>query len=244
MSNMPETTKIAKAELDELTNCLSRIVGNVVAIGATFAEREAETLAVANEAVREVLQAELQQVADGLGDRVRIDDVLHARHEEGIVGYHSLCGPLPVKRWTYREVGVRNGPTVVPLALAAGLIERMTPALAQSVAVGFAKDDLRSHEDDLRLAHGKHAVWKGRDSAAYMTAGERVPLIPSGPTGGRQSWAGPHQPILVDLAIEGRATDLQEPAGPTLVPVGRAQGPLDGLLLDLMKRQDLRLYRN
>jgi hypothetical protein len=29
----------------------------------------------------------------------------------------------------------------------------MTPALAKSVAVGFAKNDLRSHEEDLQLAH-------------------------------------------------------------------------------------------
>lgn len=153
MSTMPDATQIAKTELEELTNCLRRIAGKSVATGATFAEQEVAALAVANEAVRRVLQIELQQLADGFGERVRVDGVLYARHEEGTVSYHSLCGDLPVKRWTYREVGVRNGPTVVPLALSAGLVERLTPALAQSVAAGFAKDDLRSHEENLRLAH-------------------------------------------------------------------------------------------
>jgi hypothetical protein len=150
---MPEATTIAKKELNELAYCLGKAVDKMVASEASFGEHEAATLAVANEAVRRVLQQKLQGLADGLGERVQVDGVLYARHQEGTVAYHSLCGDLPVHRWTYREVGVRNGPTMVPLALSAGLVERMTPALAQSVAAGYAKDDLRSHEEDLRLAH-------------------------------------------------------------------------------------------
>jgi hypothetical protein len=153
MSTMPDATAVAKTEMEELTKCLRRTVGKVVPADAAFADREAGALAVANEVVRRMLQTELQEISDGFGEQVRVDGVLCAEHEEGTVTYHSLCGPLPVKRSTFREVGVRNGPTVVPLALAAGLVERMTPALAKSVAVGFAKDDLRSHEEDLHLSH-------------------------------------------------------------------------------------------
>ena len=153
MSTLPDALEIAKVEMDELTNCLYRTVGKVIAGNVSFADREAAALAVGNEAVRRFLQGELQSISDGFGEVVRIDGVSYRQHEEGTVGYHSLCGRLPVSRRTYREVGVRNGPTVVPLALAAGLVERMTPALAKSVAVGFAKEDLRSHEEDLILAH-------------------------------------------------------------------------------------------
>ena len=153
MPTVPDAADLAKMELTELTACLQKVVGRTVPAEAPFADREAVALAVANEATRRALQAELQRVADGFGDQVRVDDVPYAKHQEGAVDYHSLCGCLPVTRWTYRQVGVRNGPTVVPLALATGIIERMTPALAQSVAVGFAKEDLRSHEEDLRLAH-------------------------------------------------------------------------------------------
>ena len=153
MSTMPDVMVVAKAEMAELANCLRRVVGKVTAAQASFAEREVAGLSISNAVVREVLTADLQSLSDGLAERILVDGVRHAQHEEGTVHYHSLCGPLPIRRWTYREVGVRNGPTVVPLALAAGLVERMTPALAHSVAVGFAKDDLRSHEEDLRLAH-------------------------------------------------------------------------------------------
>jgi hypothetical protein len=152
MSTMPDAIEIAKTELDELANCLRKAVGKVVASDATFADREVAALAVTNEVVRKMLEAELQQLSDGFGEQVRVDDVPYAEHLDGKVGYHSLCGRLWVRRSTYREVGVRNGPTIVPLALAAGLVERMTPALAQSVAVGYAKDDMRSHEENLRLA--------------------------------------------------------------------------------------------
>ena len=56
-----------------------------------------------------------------------VDGVIYQRHEPGIVRYFTLCGAVDIERWTYREMGVRNGPTLVPLDLDAGLVERTTP---------------------------------------------------------------------------------------------------------------------
>ena len=67
--------------------------------------------------------------------------------------YHSLVGPLEVTRATYRQAGVRNGPTVVPLELIAGLAESTTPALAFSIALGYSRSDMREHLDNLEAAH-------------------------------------------------------------------------------------------
>jgi len=50
-------------------------------------------------------------------------------------------------------VGVRNGPTLVPLELEAGLIEGATPQFARCLAQGYAKGPIRSLEQDLRAAH-------------------------------------------------------------------------------------------
>jgi hypothetical protein len=86
-------------------------------------------------------------------EQLVIDGFLYARHQPGRVAYHSLCGPLRVKRWTYRPCGVRNGATQVPLELAAGLIEGATPQLALCLAQGYAKAPIRSVEQDLRAAH-------------------------------------------------------------------------------------------
>ena len=120
---------------------------------APFADREVAVLAAANAVCRLLLEAALQATADAQADRVRVDGVVYARHQEGTVGYHSLCGPLAVRRATYREVGERNGPTVVPLELAAGLIDGATPALAYRVALGYAQGPSRHAEEQMHADH-------------------------------------------------------------------------------------------
>lgn len=118
-----------------------------------FGEREALLLAIMNEATREVLEAELQDIAESFPDEILVDGVGYRRHELGRRAYHSLCGPLCVARHTFRQMGIRNGPTVVPLELVAGLVEGATPALAFNVAHGYAQHDMRAHEEGLRAAH-------------------------------------------------------------------------------------------
>ena len=152
MVSVPQSEIENNVEVQHLVKQFRRTVESLVGDQATFAEREVVALAVANEATRQVLQHDLQTIADELGDEVRVDGVLYREHERGEVDYHSLCGDLRVPRSTYRRVGERNGPTVVPLELSAGLIERATPALAHNVAQGYAKHDMRSHGEDLRAA--------------------------------------------------------------------------------------------
>jgi hypothetical protein len=60
---------------------------------------------------------------------------------------------LVIARDTYREVGVRNRPTIVPLDLVAGLAERATPGMAKNIAHGYARHDIRTHCEVLREAH-------------------------------------------------------------------------------------------
>ncbi|NCQ61971.1 MAG: hypothetical protein GW913_15040 [Myxococcales bacterium] len=119
-----------------------------------FASREEAALALANEVVRADLTAALErQVAEhGTGD-VLIDGELYRFHVQGSKTYASLVGPLPVERPTFRKVGARNGPTVVALDRAAGLMHDTTPALAARIARGKAKDPSRDLYDDLVASH-------------------------------------------------------------------------------------------
>jgi hypothetical protein len=110
-------------------------------------------LAVTNEAVRLVLQDDLQTIADSFGDEVEVRGFVYKRHESGTGQYHSLCGSLHVVRDTFRQIGVHNGPTIVPLELAAGIVERATPELGRNVAHGYGEHDMRTHEQQLHLAH-------------------------------------------------------------------------------------------
>jgi hypothetical protein len=118
-----------------------------------FGEREQQALAVSGEAVRQLLQGELQSLSDSFGEDVLVNGVRYRRHEAGADTYHSLCGPLEVSRPTHRMAGVRNGPVVVAVELAAGLVEGATPALAYSVAHGYAQHDMRAHKDNLEASH-------------------------------------------------------------------------------------------
>lgn len=135
--------------LSELTTALRRAVRARMRASGQFARVEAEALALSNEAIRRVLQDELQQLADAEPPEMQIGGKLFRRHQPGTVQVHLLCGPISVTRWTYREEGVRNGPIRAVMETAAGLIERATPALAQVIARGYADRTSRALHDDL-----------------------------------------------------------------------------------------------
>ena len=82
-----------------------------------------------------------------------INGVKYKRHELGEIEYHSLCGSMQIARYTYRQVGVHNGPTLVPMELIAGLMERATPALAFRAALGDAQCPSRQWEEQLYADH-------------------------------------------------------------------------------------------
>ena len=146
------TDVLANHEVKKAVTQMQSVLRHVV-VKATFAEREAAALAIGNEVVRGFLQQDLQELSDGLGGDVVVDGVPYKEHEPGAVTYHSLCGPLEVQRPSSRMVGVHNGRIVIPLELAAGIIEGATPAMAYNVTHGYAQHDMRIHGETLELAH-------------------------------------------------------------------------------------------
>ena len=152
MTMMDASELIAKPEVKCAIDNAKKLLRDALPEGS-FAERETALLAITNEVCREVLVAELLTIAASFPDEIIVDGVAYRRHAEGIGTYHSLCGDLPILRDTFRQMGVRNGPTIVPLELVAGLIERATPALGYDVAHGYAQHDMRAHEANLRTAH-------------------------------------------------------------------------------------------
>ena len=153
MNTMPGTVKLSKQELLPMVTALRTVVDAKLAATATFAEREAAWLAVSNQVTCLAIQGVLQELADSCGESMLIEGVPHHEHLKGTVDYHSLCGTFPIHRATYRRDGERSGPTVVPLDLWAGIVERATPALAYDVMQGIAKEDMRSHRETLVAAH-------------------------------------------------------------------------------------------
>lgn len=139
--------------VEEVQLALGRAVAVHGSAGASFGDQEAVLLAAANDACRLALEAALQHTADAQPERVQIAGIVYERHQDGAAAYHSLCGTLHVRRATYRQAGERNGPTVVPLELATGLIEGATPALAYRVALGYAQGPGRRAEEQMHADH-------------------------------------------------------------------------------------------
>lgn len=142
ISSSSEFLDVVATSLDEL------VVGS-----ASFAVAETLLLSLANEAVRRALTRRLQRMADQCGDDFVLQGGRFRKHLPGDVEYHSLCGTIEITRYSYRKVGVHNGPTIVPLDIQAGLIENATPALAFSAAHGYARMTTRDYEDEMRAAH-------------------------------------------------------------------------------------------
>lgn len=145
-------TRLLKARASDLNAMVERLEAMLGEVEG-FDDFESTGLVVANELVRLVLERRLQQTADRFGDEVRVGGKHYRRHQPASATYHSLCGQLRVARATYRLCGVHNGPTIVPLELSEGLVEECSPALAFSVAQGYARMPSRDLEEEFQAAH-------------------------------------------------------------------------------------------
>jgi hypothetical protein len=182
----PKTGKTTSDVVDDIVERVEDLVNEELGDDASFEEYERAVLRITNEIARRRLQRKLQGLADGYAPQLRIDHnndwhgwregTAHEfrAHLPGVVRYHSLVGPLEVRRFTYRECH-RNGVTYVPLELDAGLMERMTPGLAKAVAFGISQMPVREVEAMLlasnRCPPSRSTLDRsGRDLGAYALA--------------------------------------------------------------------------
>jgi hypothetical protein len=81
------------------------------------------------------MKRRLLRVLDLDAPEVLINDKLHKRVGRYEASYKTRQGPVEVERSLYREVGVRNGPTVDVVSLRAGAVEDgWLPETAQAMA--------------------------------------------------------------------------------------------------------------
>ena len=113
-------------------------------------------------------------------------------------------------RPSYRQVGVRNGPIVIALELAAGLVEGATPALAYSVAHGYAQHDMRAHKEHLEAAHRQppsrttlERIAAGLGHAAVDGAGRIEPRV-------RRTERVPDETVAVSIGLDRTSVAMME----------------------------------
>lgn len=144
---MPREPKIscpdpANKVVQQLAELIRREVERRCGPDSTFEERRD----AARGAVGEALWLEEERDLLGLVVDAPVIEVGGKRYERleqpSSATYHGWWGRHFVEEALYREMGVRNGPTIKPIELRAGIIEHMTPDLAR--VVGELSADLAS----------------------------------------------------------------------------------------------------
>ena len=201
----------------ELARALRRVVDAKVGTDANFEQREAAALEVTNEATRQFLRDDLLAITASHGEQVEVDGVIYKRHEPGTVWYYTLCGALDLERWTYREVGVHNGPTIVPMDLAAGLVEQATPALGLRIALGYAKDHMRSCEEDMKADHRCPPSRSTLERVAKAIGTEAKRVAPRIEARLRAAEGVPEGAVAISMGLDRTSVPMEEP-----IPEGEA----------------------
>lgn len=207
--------------VDHLARALRVAVDNKVGADASFERREGAALELTNEATRLFLQDELEVIGARFGVRVEVDGVVYKQHEPGVVRYYTLCGSADIERWTYREVGVQNGPTIVPLELAAGLVERTTPALGSRIALGYAKGHMRSCEEDMKSDHRCPPSRSTLERTAKAIGDEASKAARRIESRIRNAEALPEGTVAVSIGLDRTSVPMEETVSPGEKPAGR-----------------------
>lgn len=126
--------------------------------------------------------------------------------------YFGLRGPVTVERHLYREVGVHNGPTIVPLELNAGLVDGLWTPLAAAAAGHLLQDE--PSRDAVATCRALHVMPYSRSSLERggEQVGERWEQIRSDAED--QLAAGfevPDEATTVSVSFDRVAVPMEEP---------------------------------
>lgn len=231
MTKEPIDKPANKDEREKVLRKIDDLFTELVELGldedSDFATREEEVLDSLNEVGRRHLRSRLQAMSDGFDDLLRIksyngepDDIVeklslncrtYRHHHRARNTYFTLCGPLEIWRSTYREVGVRNGPTVVPLDLKAGLAEDLSWPLAKSVELGYSKGPLRSYIEDMELTHRHSPPRATLERKAKKIAAKAAASVVFIENAIRSEERVPDNAVAACLGIDRSAVPMAEP---------------------------------
>lgn len=198
-----------------LARALRAAVDAKLGVDASFSERERAALELGNESTRMFLRDDLVAIADRHGETVEVDGRIYKRHEPGTVRYFTLCGSVDIERFTYRQVGVQNGPTIVPMELEAGLVEGTSPALGYRLSLGYAKDHMRSCEEDMKADHRCPPSRSTMERTAKAIGTEAKKAVHRIEARVRGAESVPQGTSAISLGLDRTAVPMEEPLSDT-----------------------------
>ena len=142
--------------------------------------------------------------------------------------YAGMPGGLRVERYLYREVGVRNGPTIVPLELRAGIVEGLlTPLAAQATAFltqALPSRDAKEVTNRLgvlpvsRTTLARTAEAMGQRWEEHRLDAEDAVMA---------SFEVPEEAVAVSVSVDRVSVPMAEPRTPRRTRSGKMKRPID-----------------
>lgn len=211
---------------EELAEAVSKVAAELeaglAAIGSgkplDFAEWERRAAASVSELERDVVRRLLRGL-DIDAAHVRVDGRLHARVGRYKATYRTQAGEVQVERSLYREVGVRNGPTVDAVSLRAGCVEtgwlpETAKAMAYLVGCGTSREAEGTSRALHRLPYSRSSFEQVAHAVGALYGAERV-HVEAALVEALEVPQGAH---CVSLSLDRVALPMEEPKAR---PVGR-----------------------
>lgn len=140
----PSLDAAREAMIEDLVDALDREIDSQLGPNATFEERQNASFEIAREALRRREEREMRGAVTS-ADEVEVEGKRYRRLSQRSSGtYFGRWGSHRIDESLYREVGVRNGPTIKPVELRLGIVSHMTPDFARVVGALSADDSSRS----------------------------------------------------------------------------------------------------
>jgi len=168
--NVQATTR---NKADAALSLFAEVLAERVGPNSSFAETEAAGLRLGNELCLRHQQGELERrAARWTSAELVINGKVYRYHESGSEVVHGLCGSFRIRRPSYREVGIHNGPIIIPLDVDAGLLSGATPALAFKLCEGYAQGPSRHVHKGLLSSHREPPSRSAMERIAKELGGE------------------------------------------------------------------------
>ena len=215
----------ANRTLLEIVRSIRREVVRRFGSDLTFEQRRDAAVAVSNQALwLDEDQDLLSLVTDA--DEVCVEGTRYRRLEQpSSADYRGRWGAHHVEEPLYRLQGVRNGPTIKPVELRAGIVERMTPDLARIVG------QLSSEHTSRQLVSTLSAVGLVPPSRAPLEkqvkrmAAEVAEQVDELEQAARDAEVPPAGVAAVSCGMDRGAVRMVEPLDPTTAPASKRREP-------------------
>lgn len=152
-TKQPERSKssTSKKVEEEIAAALRREVRERLGPNSTFEQRRDAGLEIMQSVLWKDGDDDLKELITDV-EEIEVGGKKYRRMEQSSSAtYCGRFGPHRVEEPIYREVGVRNGPTIKPIELRVGIIEHMTPDMARVVGALSAERSSRALERTLRI---------------------------------------------------------------------------------------------